>query len=94
MNELSSAFNEYMNEVENLNSVEKRKELLMNIKELVAIFQTLAENENISLDNFVDNNRINHSIDYNNEDQVLNDSIMYLEIAKNNIGDYLNRSKR
>ncbi|MBR2245985.1 MAG: hypothetical protein IKG58_00450 [Bacilli bacterium] len=83
-----------MVEVDKLDIVSKREELLTNIKELIGIFHALAENEDIELDSFVDGSKFNVKVDCNNEEEFLKSSIVYLEIAKSNIGDYLDRSGR
>ena len=91
MNELQSAFNEYIDEVKKLNTFEKRSELIYSIKELIAVFEQLAINDNIDL-HYLKNKEIT---DLNNsnvsEDDFLEASLVYLEVAKNVIGEYLSK---
>lgn len=89
---LSDTFSNYITEVDKLDVTSKREELLSNIKELIGIFQILAEKENITLESFIDDSKLNFNVNYNDENQFLKSAIVYLEIAKNNIGDYLDRS--
>ena len=89
MDELNIAFSEYIKELKNLDVLSKRKELIESIKQMIVIFQALADSENIEL-HYLKSNEI---LDLNNsdvsEDDFIEAAIVYLEVAKNLIGEYL-----
>ena len=91
MEELNKSFQEYMEEFKLLDVEEKRSEIIDSIKELIAVFDKLAENDNIEL-HYLKNREIN---DLKNkvvsEDDFLEAELVYLEVAKNLIGEYLVR---
>lgn len=90
MDELNQAFNEYVLEFKKLNTLEKRDEVLKSIKELIAIFEKLAEVDNISLE-YLKNNEILDIKSSDTEDDFLEAEIVYIENAKNLIGQYLDK---
>ena len=89
MEELNKSFEEYMSEFKLLNVSEKRTEIIDSIKELIAVFEQLAINYDIEL-HYLKNREIN---DLKNkvvsEDDFLEAELVYLEVAKNLIGEYL-----
>ena len=89
MEELNKSFEEYMNEFKLLDIKGKRNEIIDSIKELIAVFDKLASNDNIEL-HYLKNREIN---DLKNkvvsEDDFLEAELVYLEVAKNLIGEYL-----
>ena len=89
MEELNKSFEEYMSEFKLLNVSEKRTEIIDSIKELIAVFEQLAINDDIEL-HYLKNREIN---DLKNkvvsEDDFLEAELVYLEVAKNLIGEYL-----
>ena len=91
MEELQLSFNKYIDEIKKLDTLDKRDELIYSIKELIAIFEQLATIDNIDL-HYLKNREIN---DLNNknvsEDDFLEASLVYLEVAKNLIGEYLSK---
>ena len=91
MEELNSLFNEYINEFKKLDTMEKRDEVINSIKELIAVFEQLATNDNINL-HYLRNNEIKDLKKENvSEDDFLEAQIVYLEVAKNLIGEYLDK---
>lgn len=90
MDELNQAFNEYVLEFKKLNTLEKRDEVLKSIKELIAIFEKLAEVDNISLE-YLKNKEILDIKSSDTEDDFLEAEIVYIENAKNLIGQYLDK---
>lgn len=89
MEELNLAFNNYIEEVKKLDTVEKRTELINSIKELIAVFESLANEEKIEI-NYLKSKEI---LDLNNsfvsEDDFIEAALVYLEVAKNIVGEYL-----
>ena len=95
MDELNIAFNNYIEEVKKLDTVGKRDELINSIKQLIAIFESFAKDDKIEL-NFLKNREI---LDLNSnpvsEDDFIEAALVYLEVAKNIIGEYLlNKEQR
>ena len=89
MEELNLAFNNYIEEVKKLDTLGKRNELINSVKQLIAIFESFAKDDNIEL-HFLKNSEI---LDLNNpsvsEDDFIEAALVYLEVAKNIIGEYL-----
>ena len=89
MEELNLAFNNYIEEVKKLDTAGKRDELIYSIKKLIAIFESFAKEDNIEI-NFLKSREI---LDLNNttvsEDDFIEAALVYLEVAKNIIGEYL-----
>lgn len=90
MEELNRAFNEYINEFKNLTTKEKRNEVLNSIKEMIVIFEKLAEIDNIKLE-YLKTNEILEYQKSENEDEFLEAELIYIENAKNLIGQYLDK---
>ena len=89
MDELNEVFNDYIIEFKKLSTLEKRDEIILSIKELIAAFNQLAIIDNINLD-YLKNNEINDlKKDVVSEDDFLEAELVYLEVAKNLIGQYL-----
>ena len=88
MEDLNIEFNNYIEEVKKLSVEEKREELINSILHLISVFDTLAKEENIRL-NYLTNREI---LDINkenvSEDDFLEAALVYLEMAKNIVGDY------
>ena len=91
MEEVNIAFNNYIEEVKKLDIDGKRDELINSIKQLIVVFESFAENDEIEL-NFLRNREI---LDLNNnlvsEDDFIEAALVYLEVAKNIIGEYLEK---
>jgi len=89
MEELNIAFNNYMDEFKKLTTQEKREELIDSIKELIAGLQYLASQEQKEL-HYIKNREI---LDLNNEevseDDFIEAAFVYMEVAKNMLGEYL-----
>lgn len=89
MEELNALFNDYMNEFKKKDTKEKRNEIINNIKEIIVAFEQLALQDNIKL-HFLKNNEINDlNKQFVSEDDFLEAELVYLEVAKNIIGQYL-----
>lgn len=91
MEELNQAFREYMEAYKKLSIPEKREEIINSTKELIAAFEQLSAQDNIPL-SFLRSREID-DLDGDNvsEDDFLEAELVYLEVAKNIIGQYLNQ---
>lgn len=91
MDELNLAFNKYIEEYKKLTVLEKREELIKSIKELIAGFEKIATVDNIEL-HYLRNREINDLKGENvSEDDFLEGTLVYIEVAKNMIGEYLGK---
>lgn len=91
MDELNLAFNKYIEEYKKLTVLEKREELIKSIKELIAGFEKIATVDNIEL-HYLRNREINDLKGENvSEDDFLEGTLVYIEVAKNLIGEYLGK---
>lgn len=91
MEELNQTFNEYMEEFKKLNLKEKRNEIINSIKDLIAIFDKLAEIDGIEL-HYLKNQEIKDlQKEEVSEDDFLEGELVYIEVAKNMIGEYLSK---
>ena len=88
MNEINEAFNICMSEFKKLSLIEKREALLYSIKELIAIFEKLSEDANIKLE-YIKNGEILDTKNNDSEEDFLEAEFVYIENAKNIIGQYL-----
>jgi len=89
MEELNLAFNNYIEEVKKLDTMGKRNELINSIKQLIAVFESFAKDENIELHYLKNREILDLSNNPVSEDDFLEASLVYLEVAKNIIGEYL-----
>lgn len=85
MEDRKEIFDNYIESYKLLNIPEKREKLISSLKDLIAVFNFFAESDNIRLDYI----RSNQTFDLNNEEDFLVASMVYLEIAKDIIGQYL-----
>lgn len=90
MEELNQAFVEYVEEFKKLDTESKKNELLKSIKELIVIFNKLGEIDNIKLENLKTANLLTNESS-NSIDIFLDNEFIYLENAKNLIGQYLDK---
>ena len=91
MDELNIAFNEYINEFKKLDINLKRDEFIRSLKEFLAVISVLANNEGIET-TFLKNNEILDLQKENvTEDDFLEAAMVYLENAKNTIGEFLEK---
>ena len=91
MNKLNESFNEYINELKKLPIVEKRNELIDSIKELIAGFEFLAERDNVKLQYLKSKEILDLNNEIVSEDDFIEAAIVYVEVAKNLIGEYLGK---
>lgn len=90
MDETKEAFNEYMEEFKKISIQEKRDEIMKAIKELIVIFQGFANMDNINLE-FLKSKEILDIDKSDTEDDFLEAELVYIENAKNIIGQYLDK---
>ena len=82
-------FKEYIDNYKTLDVNSKRNELIEAIKEMIVIFDNLSANDNINLEYLKSNEILDiNKTDYS-EDDFLEAAMVYLEIAKDIIGQYL-----
>ena len=91
MEETNKVFNEYIDEFKKLTTMEKREEILNSIKELIAVMEQFAKIDNISLE-YLKNREILDIKKSDTEDDFLEAEIVYIENAKNLIGQYLDKT--
>lgn len=91
MKELNEAFNGYLNVFKTLETDEKRNEILTSIKEIIVIFEQLAKIDNIELEYLQNNEIIDIKSKDFTEDDFLEAELVYIETAKNIIGQYLEK---
>ena len=91
MEELNQSFSDYIKEFKKMPIREKREELIQSIKELIVGFEFLSNEDNIEL-HYLKSEEI---LDLNNknvsEDDFIEAALVYVEVAKNMIGEYLEK---
>ena len=91
MEDLNLAFNEYVRCFKDLCTSGKRKEIVNSLKEFIAVIDYLASKENIKL-NYLQNNEIKDLFDDKvSEDDFLEAVLVYIEVAKNLVGEYMDK---
>lgn len=89
MTEKNQIFNEYIEEYKKLDTQEKRNELILYMKEMIAIFKTLAEKDNIELEMLENKEIYDIANDNYSEDDFLEAAMVYLGIIQDTMGQYL-----
>lgn len=89
MNELETAFKEYVTAFKQMETKDKRKEIIRNINEITAMFDSLASNAGIQVQ-YLKSKEISELNDGNEtEDDYLEALLVYIENAKSVLGEYL-----
>lgn len=89
MEEINEAFNNYMNEIKKLDTNSKRKELYDSLMNLGNSIVELAKMEGIEL-HYLQNREIEDLYNENlSEDDYLEAMLVYFEMIKNMVGEYL-----
>jgi len=91
MEELNNAFNNYINEFKKIQTIEKRKIIIESIIEIINIFKEIAKKDNIELHYLEGYDKDILKKDNFNEDTYLEKQLIYIETAKNIIGEYLSK---
>jgi patatin-like phospholipase/acyl hydrolase len=84
------AFTNYIESFKKQDIIYKKKEIINSLKELIAVFDALATESNINIDYLNEIKYINLDDKNISDDDFLDASIIYLESAKDIIGQYLN----
>lgn len=89
MNDLNNSFNQYLEVFKRLSIQEKRQDIIYAINEITASFASLAEDENVNIE-YIKSKEINElNNGYETEDDYLEALLVYIENAKNVLGQYL-----
>ena len=89
MNEVESAFKEYVDAFKQLETIDKRKEIIRNINEVTVMFDMLATESNMQLSYLKSNEVTELKGGYESEDDYLEALLVYIENAKSILGQYL-----
>ena len=87
--ELNTTFNNYINEVKKLDTTSKRNELINSVKEIITLFQNLVSKDNIEIHYLKSKEILELSKQTMSEDDFIELTLIYVEVAKNIIGEYL-----
>ena len=90
MEELNQVFFEYVEEFKKLDTKLKQEEILKSIKEMIVIFNELSKIDQLKLEH-LDVKRVLDVENTNSIDEFLIEEFVYLENAKNLIGQYLDK---
>ena len=89
MNEVEIAFKEYVDAFKQMETIDKRKEIIRSINQITAMFDTIASQSNIEI-SYLKSNEITELKDgYESEDDYLEALLVYIENAKSVLGEYL-----
>ena len=92
MNELNGSFNQYLEVFKQLPIPEKRQDIIYAINEITASFASLAEDSNINVEYIKSKEVTELNNGYESEDDYLEALLVYIENAKNVLGQYLLKS--
>ena len=91
MNEVELAFKEYLSAFKQMKTNDKRQEIIRSVNEITAMFDMLAEQSSIQV-SYLKSNEISELQDgYESEDDYLEALLVYIENAKNVLGQYLSK---
>ena len=93
MDELNIAFNDYIDAYKDLDIAEKRKEMINNIKEMIAMIEQTATDEGIVLNYLRSSEILDLDEGRESEDDYLEALLVYVENFKNILGQYLDKRK-
>jgi len=91
MGELNIQFNNYIEEFKKLDINSKRDEFIRILKEFVVILNVMATNEGVETTFLKNNEILDLQKEYVSEDDFIEAALVYLEVAKNMIGEYLEK---
>ena len=86
MNEVEISFNEYLDAFKQMETIDKRQEIIRCINEITVMFDMLAAESNIQL-SYLKGNEVKGG--YESEDDYLEALLVYIENAKSVLGQYL-----
>lgn len=91
MNDLNIEFNNYVEKFKLLDIKSKREEFISSLKEFIVVLEIIAKNENIPV-NFLNNREIlDLQKEFVTEDDFIEAALVYLENAKNIVGEFLEK---
>lgn len=91
MNEVELAFKEYVEAFKQMETSDKRKEIIRNINEITAMFDMIAEKASIQV-SYLKSNEISELRDgTESEDDYLEALLVYIENAKSVLGECLTK---
>lgn len=89
MSEMEFAFKEYVDAFKQMETTDKRKEIIRSINEITAMFDILANECGVQL-SYLKSNEVSDLKDgYESEDDYLEALLVYIENAKSVLGQYL-----
>ena len=91
MNEVEVAFKEYVDAFKQMETIDKRKEIIRNINEVTAMFDMLATESNMQLSYLKSKEVTDLKDGYESEDDYLEALLIYIENAKSVLGQYLTK---
>lgn len=89
MEEKNRIFKEYIEAFKELDTDRKREEFIKSLKDFIVIFDSLAQKDNIKIEYMHSNEILDLQKENLSEDDFIEASVVYLEIAKDVIGQYL-----
>jgi len=91
MDELNNQFNNYIEEFKQLDINSKRDEFIRILKEFVVILNVMATNEGVETTFLKNKEILDLQKEYVSEDDFIEAALVYLENAKNIIGEFLEK---
>ena len=89
MEDKNRIFKEYIKAFKELDTDRKREEFIKLLKDLIVIFDSLAQQDNIKIEYMHSNEILDLQKENLSESDFIEASVVYLEIAKDIIGQYL-----
>ena len=89
MDELNNSFNRYLEAFKRMRISDKRQDIINAINEITASFVSLAEDANINIEYIKSKEITELNNGYESEDDYLEALLVYIENAKNVLGQYL-----
>ena len=89
MEEKNRVFKEYIEAFKELDTDRKREEFIKLLKDFIVIFDSLAQQDNIKIEYMHSNEILDLQKENLSESDFIEASVVYLEIAKDIIGQYL-----
>lgn len=89
MDQLNLEFNNYVNEFKKLDTNSKMEEIVVAIKELISFIDFLAESQKIELKYLKSNELLDLKKENVTQDDYLEAILVYVEVVKNLIAQYL-----
>lgn len=89
MEEKNRIFKEYIEAFKELDTERKREEFIKLLKDFIVIFDSLAQQDNIKIEYMHSNEILDLQKENLSESDFIEAAVVYLEIAKDIIGQYL-----